>query len=128
MEDYCSFEQCVRLKELGFDWECNHVYKKDFFNQWIFFHCLQDAYGNHNQGGESEPIFISAPTLSQAQKWLREKGYIILIYTLARAKQCVFYWKLYNSKGWQIKVSEDNFDTYEQSLSAGIDRALELLK
>lgn len=126
MEDYVTSEQAKKLKELGFDWECNHIYKKDFFNQWSFFHCLQDAYGNHNQGGKGEAITISAPTLAQAQKWLREKGKIILINVVPEIKQ--YYWNLYDESFHFRGACNENYNTYEEALSAGIDKALALLK
>ena len=130
MEDYVTYEQAIKLKEIGFDWECNYIYKKDFFNQWIFFHCLRDAYRNHNQGGESEPIFVSAPTLSQAQKWLREvKGICVelRIHPLYRN----WFGKVFDLKDYpniNFVSDIDLWDTYEQALSVGISKALEILK
>lgn len=65
MEDFVSFDQAVKFKELGFDWKCNHLYPIESPNN-IF--GISDYY--------SEAVIsdtILDPTLSQAQKWLREK-------------------------------------------------------
>ena len=136
MEDYVSFEQALKLKELGFDWECNHNYKKDFYNKWIFFHCLQDAYGNHNHGIKSEPIFVSAPTLSQAAKWLREvKGISVEPFSVVTRKKWAYHLCHSIGEDFGITIHIDKkdlkgygFNTYEKALSAGIDKTLELLK
>lgn len=141
MEDYVTFEQAKKLKKLGFDWECNHIYKKDFFNKWIFFHCLQDAYRNHNQGGKSEPIFVSAPTLSQVQKWLFERhGYFLSIQYNSETEnfQCVIY-KQTSTQGYyctdesyvkQTFKDSENLKSYEPThcLAKGISKVLEILK
>lgn len=134
MEDYVSFEQSQRLKELGFDWECNHIYKKDFFNNWIFFHCLQDAYENHNQGGKSEPTFISAPTLSQTQKWLREVKRIH-VWVESEPNEydnsityAIYIWDNNKRQYPENYNGIESRNTYESALQQGIDEALELLK
>ena len=96
-EEYVTYEQAVKLKELGFDWECNH------FNP-----------------------DCSAIRLDQAQRWLREKHNLSVEPICNMVRQ------------WNVNVCEiDNFgtavyskmnlDTYELALSAGIDKALELL-
>lgn len=118
MEDYVTYEQAVKLKELGFDgfddkWDCDYWY-----------YC---SYDNPN-----EPIFERreitdsydvekswyAPTLALAQKWLREVKQVYLFVTMEDSH---YYW--YIGKEFQIGSCE----SYEQSLSAGINRAIDLL-
>lgn len=75
-EDYCSFEVSKLAKEKGFDWECLFFFDKDGKE-------VEPAEENHYgcEGGMhlSEWFrnynirFISKPTHSLLQKWLREK-------------------------------------------------------
>ena len=133
MGDFVTYKQAVKLKELGFDWhdQYNQMYYAtqnycEGNNQFFF-----DTIGpgdlisspkmkeDENDGWiEDEDYCVLAPTLAQAQKWLREKG----IYLFVTMEESHYYW--YIGKEFQI----GNCDTYEQALSFGIDRALELLK
>ena len=70
-EDYCTFEQSKALKELGFDLDVFHYYLKDFSGE---IHFWEIEEGEDNPNGWRHENRISAPSLSQAQKWLREKG------------------------------------------------------
>lgn len=126
-EDYVSFEQAKALKELGFDWGCNHWY-----------HPLEPykvlesiSYCNHNR-------FIrpySAPFLAQVQKWLREvKGILVYASPSVRKNEPITWMigvvhlldKKGNTRDWWIGALKH--DTYEQAFRAGIEKALELLK
>ena len=79
----------------------------------------------------------SAPTLWQAQKWLREaKGIDVLVWNCA----CGYGWEISKadaqSRGTMLMDYDDNGEdmdsgmwlTYENALSAGIAAALELIK
>lgn len=66
-EDFVTYRQAVKLKELGFDWE---TYAHYHFNK---IDGLPDKYPDvtfDNYNCSSLEMY-SAPTLSQAQKWLR---------------------------------------------------------
>lgn len=124
-EDNVSFEQAKDLKELGFDWECNHWYHP--LEAYKVFESV--SHSNHNSFDRP----YSAPSLSQAQKWLREvKGIALNII----AHDGGFYqWESIFLPKAPVPVfidfiDPDNnlYDTYELALSAGIDKALELLK
>lgn len=123
MEDYVSFEQAKTLKELGFDWECNH-----WFHPLELYKVLESvSYCNHNRF--TRPY--SAPTLAQTQKWLREvKG--IALNILAHDGGGYHWESIFLPVGPEFGdfIGPDNnlYDTYELALSAGIDKALELLK
>lgn len=122
-EDYVSFEQAKRLKELGFDWECNHHYDNEgdcLLNPGI----MGNIYYNCN---ELDSI-ISAPTLAQAQKWLREAKQIIIIPCVAYREGIMKYDFYIVDEPIDLFDDSELFDTYEEALSAGIDKALELLK
>ena len=122
-EEYVSYECAVKLKELGFDWDVNKVYHRpSTLAEWELFP-WHSEYNDWNNEGK---FYISAPTLSLAQKWLREK-------------HCLSVEPICNMvRQWNVNVCEiDNFgiavyskmnlETYELALSKGIDKALELL-
>ena len=124
-EDYVSFEQAVKLKELGFDWDCNHWYHPLETDKII--EC--QTYCNHNSFERP----YSAPTLYQAQKWLREKEIEVGVFAEfdgeLQTGKWVWLMRKFNTHLYDTVFPEDiNYDTYEQALSAGIDEALELLK
>ena len=135
MEDYVTFEQSIKLKKLGFDWNCNHYYGLDGF-----LHEETQSYITNYMHSNKNTYPIPAPTLSQVQKWLREIKDIIIVIDFdnwCEKYGCHVYKKIiYNSEnikdsyGSMLVTNESNedFDSYEEALSMGIDAALELLK
>ena len=125
-EDFVTYEQAVKLKELGFDWKCNHWYHP--LEPEKIIEC--QTYCNHNSFERP----YSAPTLAQVAKWLRDvKG--LIIYSEPRfykgKKPLLGYeYHLFNKKdGYYSHIeSETIYDTYEEALSEGINEALELIK
>ena len=130
MEDYVTYEQAELLKELGFDWDCLHGYYRFFDNKEPRLNTC--GYAKNSIGGDF--FYCAAPTLSQVQKWFREvKG--IIIYPEPRfykgKKPLLGYnYHLFDKdSGYYSHIeSETVYDTYEQACSAGIDKAIELLK
>lgn len=59
MEDFVTFEIAKKLNEKGFDWSCSRYYSVD--NKKL----KKNEYWAYEER-------ISAPTISQALKWLRE--------------------------------------------------------
>ena len=126
MEDYVTFEQAVKLRELGFDWECFFPYTD---GKIIINHPCPINWNNHGYTGYE---LISAPTLCQVQKWLREVKEIFVYSQITRQPELKgkHYWEITSKNGETLDCIPYGklFDTYEQALSAGIDNALELLK
>ena len=136
MEDYCTFEQSVALKELGFDWETETFWNDEGSpeeHQWVIAYTLL-----HHFVSNDEDCTVLRPTLAQAAKWLREvKGIYVDVFLNASG----YGWELnktkpiYETNGTRLQQydfkgeHEDSgmWLTYEQALSAGIDQALELL-
>lgn len=138
-EDYCTYEQAVKLKELGFDWKTTHYYDENgiltaSFEEisadggYEYIVSIDNLVGNFNLQNGQDDEWCSAPTMAQAAKWLRDiKGTIILVDVL-RGKREIFYWKISDSSGFWIDSSVDNYNTYEEALLAGIDEVLEITK
>lgn len=106
-EDFITYEQAVQLKELGFDWDCSN--------------------------NSMKYLGVETPTLSQAQKWLREIKGINILVNIATNKETyitkkVFYFKWFNSEFIFCGVSKYHYATYEEALLEGINKTLELLK
>lgn len=121
MEDFVTFEQAKKLKELGFDWEC--------FAYYLYDDNLEIGRQLQKYNSEWHLInlgYISAPTLSQAQKWLREEKHLLI--TIERDKEygkfgCVIY---RNDSLWKSDIVCD-MNGYNVLQLTAIDKALELL-
>lgn len=140
-QDFCSYELSKALKACGFDEPCLTFYDTnkelgraldpDNFNH------LGETYQ-----GEWFTDTISAPTLWQAQKWLREKKGIAINVIAHDAsdkyREGKYHWMevhLPNSNengpqwvDWFIYGKHPLFDTYEEALSDGLSQMLELIK
>lgn len=130
-EDYVTFEQAKALKELGFDWEVSQYYwvKKGGVIEMASIHPSDRVNPNINGWGRDNKF--SAPTLYQAQKWLREvKGISVEPVSCGYEINGNIDWSsficlLKDKLGYDQTAT---LSSYEQALSAGIDKALELLK
>ena len=132
-ENYCSFEQAVKLKELGFAEKVNHAsLKKISIEPELSVGDLKEVHSkdpkNHNdnrKGAEKGLFFYSAPALHIAQKWLREvKGIHVEPHFQYGT---IFKVVIQSETKYLYKTLDKGYDTYELALSAGIDVALELL-
>ena len=122
MEDFVTYEQAKALRELGFDWECNHFY--DASNERPN---LRGGYDDFNHDGPYDDT--SAPTLAQAQKWLREvKGVKVYVKPLFSSEEYE-YWISFKFQGF--RVGDERYgveETWEYALSEGINEAIKLVK
>lgn len=132
-EDFVSYEQAKALKESGFDWGTRAVYRfgYDGSNETGFVYGIGFMVMDYNNSDYG----YSAPTLAQAQKWLREvKG--ILVYTSPSVRKdepitwMIGVINLLDKVGKKLDwfIGAIRYDAYEQALSAGIGKAIELLK
>ena len=125
-EDFVTYKQALALKKHGFDLEVNHVYDKngelreEGMNENV--DCDYTAYFNYNKSGYIE-VSASAPTLAQAQKWFRQKGYSIeTMLCVDKTYRC----DIFNIEDFQ-HVSFKVMPSYEEALSAGITECIKLL-
>lgn len=130
--DYCSYPLSLALKKAGFCESCDHIYLRDRkSDEWEFADWKVDDK-DYNKRTRPQ-LAISAPTLWQAQKWLREKKKIdVLVYNCA----CGYLWevsKANNGTGlilFDEKGDDENsgcWTSYEAALSAGIKSCVENL-
>ena len=132
-EDYCSYELAKKLKECGFAEPCDSYYIKDNAlddTAWIVATTYRENFNADSDCPFCKPL-CSAPTLAQAQKWMREvKRCDVTVY--AHPYNGLPYYTGYILfEGDETEVLDDNgqwFDDYEKCLSETIYAALELIK
>lgn len=125
-EEFVTYAQAIRLKKLGFDWECRELYTPDEEMTSVGFpddfNYLGDTYQD-----EWFSACISAPTLSQVQKWLREVHRIcISVNYMFDDGRWFAVWLNFDSG--EYDETWETFAAYESALSAGIDVVLKLLE
>lgn len=103
MEDYCTFEQAVQLKELGFDWECR------------------------NNG--MRYLGVETPTLSQVQKWFYKNHNIwIEIGDYSKLNPDWDYRFAIITPTDSGEASKSDYNDPFEALSAGVTEAIKILK
>lgn len=136
-EDYVSYELALKLKACGFDEPCDYGYSVKMrlepevsFGEPKMVHSKdQKNYNDNRKGIEKGLSFCSAPTLWQAQKWLREKGIAVSVQANEIQGELWYSADIITTKGINELV-DGGFDymEYEAALSAGIASALELIR
>ena len=131
-KDYCDYDTCVALKELGYNQytSLRSYAGKGGVRLWDFdgepnykegeLIALSDMYGIPSDGNE-----VAAPSLYEAQKFLREENGII-----------VYPQYLTNGQTWMCLVYEEKKmlmrsigrGSYNEVLNAGIKEAVKILK
>ena len=114
-ETYVSLETAKLLKQAGFDWEVDACYTYgDYF----------DFLQRPKNCNEIEH-WHSAPTLSVAQKWLREvKGYYVFVTDDSQCVEPNLIWVI-TRPSYLAGMCKGS--TYEDYLEAGINKCLTLL-
>lgn len=146
--DYCSYELSKLLKAAGFDEPCDHFYEhrldpskarisaSGVYGEWGTIDAFKHNFNeiNDNRHKQSLIPYCSAPTLWQAQKWLREKKGIainVIAHDGGKYSHEHVYLPNYDESTTQWGIWHINhtplFDTYEEALSAGIAEILRLL-
>ena len=148
-KDYCDYETCVALKELGYKVPTSAYYMPKnsqlifVINQFRGGAAMDCFYSNNSLPKECMASdFIDAPTMWEAQKWLREEKDIhIEVYACAGGyiyELCKAYKPNSFSGGTTIYTPNDvdnlklndagRYDDFETCLSEGIKEAVKLLK
>ena len=127
-KDYCDYETCVALKELGYVGICDAYYEltgSEDYNR--------DSFGLSYTRDFIHPDDIdrvAAPLLYQAQKWLREEKKIVVLVGFdfcPITSEIVYNWVIVVN-GNIAKKSSHTYDYFEEALSEGIKEAVEILK
>lgn len=123
-EEYVSYSQASTLKAAGFDYPTNKYYTTEDAPSGQYW--VVDCFVAANHNSKSNGI-CSAPSLAQAAKWLREEKQYEVSAAYCRSRKSWYYWH-----GALSCIDEEvdcvfSFPSYEAALSAGIDKALEII-
>lgn len=122
MEDFVSYDITVKLKEKGFNVECHAYYEP-------LKHCLNLSRVLQTNSLAENYNCITAPTISQVLKWLREKHATHIEISLGRNG---WYFEIIQYEYYEeekeygcklITISVIN-DSYEKAALAGIEYVL----
>ena len=119
-EDFVTYEQARALKRLGFNVKCPHYYYvgRNFVSlEKCVIHGILDCY-------------VAAPTLAQAQKWLRKEKnlYVCVEIDITDTVNNIFYWTIYKLPYKKQIRKTRKFDSPEEALSAGISEVINFLE
>jgi hypothetical protein len=118
----CDFEQSVKLKEIGFDWEGYKYYDNlKYLN-----------HAPHRSNYNDVSAIVSAPTIALALMWLREvKGlliYVVDAYNSTNERHYHYYVRDLNKAETAPACSRHQGNaTYAQAETAALTHALKLL-
>ena len=135
-KDYCDYETCVTLKELGYNRGAYAYYfpnhKEDLiFNTHQMRGCsineMLKGYNTYPKDVMGHEL-IDAPTMWEAQKWLREEKKIEVNATYDNVVELHWHWYMKSLTNRNQDTSIINHDSYEQALLAGIKEAVKILK
>lgn len=101
-KDYCDYDTCIALKELGYNYVSDYYY---------------ESIGQ---------MIVNRPTITlwNAQKWLRkEKGVIVGLHNNFTTREFKYY-----ISTWEEDICTGNkYTDYEDALSDGIKEAVRLI-
>ena len=147
-EDFVTYEQAIKLKELGFNWYNRYTqmyYATQCYcegNNPFFFDTIGPGdlisspkmKEDENDGWiEDEDYCVLAHTLSQVQKWLREvKGIHVWVESEPNEYDngityAIYIWDNNKRQYPENYNGIESRDNYEQALLIGIDKSLKIL-
>ena len=128
-EDYVSYPIALALKKAGFDEPCDHYYCTFDNETDVRFWSIHPAQSQNGLRTPKDAVAADAPTLAQAQKWVREKGVAVSVQASEIQGELWYSADIISSEGLSELV-DGGFDymAYELALSAGIAAALELIE
>ena len=142
-KDYCDYDTYVALKELGYKVSTSAYYMPKnsqlifVINQFRGGAVMDCFYSNNSLPKECMASdFIDAPTMWEAQKWLREEKSIYVTVGCPLIMNEGLGWSYeVCDKPWNghsdddcVKASGGAYDSYEEALSEGIKGAVKILK
>ena len=120
-KEFCTYEQALALKELGFDEPCLAGYQ--FQKATLFSDIPHTLNGNIHKN--SEGSFTCAPLYQQAFRWFRKrynlKSYIIPIEYLDGTQE-TYQWNIFN----QCHSGVEQL-TYEEAELDCLDKLIEII-
>ena len=132
-KDYCDYDTCVALKELGYKVPTSAYYITNDTTLYFVSNPFRGGYAidcfySHNslREGVVTSNYIDAPTMWEAQKWLREEKKIhITIFVF----KDIYYWDISMVGSYaSCKETHKDYSSYEEALLEAIKEAIKMLK
>ena len=133
-KDYCDYDTCVALKEVGYNeksnWWFNKFLNEDSGQMELVHICDNPAHLNYDSWGIVPRDFVIRPSLYEAQKWLREDKKIEVGASWDNDEDNWYtYIKQIGFPDWSdTSVSHSCYSSYEEALLEGVKSAIKLLK
>ena len=120
-KDYCDYDTCVALKEVGYIGsaeECAYFGAFYMNGKDIFYNrlCNPELYDDK---------YLRVP-LYLAQKWLRKEKRIEVVVLSRSMVGAPYYFQVYTED--HLIIDDKNYDSHEEALSEGIKEAVKILK
>ena len=130
-KDYCDYDTCVALKELGYKVSTSAYYIPNDTTLYFVSNPFRGGYAidcfySHNSLREDVVTsnYIDAPTMWEAQKWLREQGLHIEV----TYHPSISWYEYFVKKEDNTYAEGSAFQTYEDALGTAIHMAVAYLK
>ena len=137
-KDYCDYDTCVALKELGYKVPTSAYYMPNnkqlifIINQFRGGAAMDCFFSNNSLPKECMASdLIDAPTMWEAQKWLREEKEIcveVLAYPAGYIWSLCHAYNPNNIFGGILIKRKGVYETHEEALLEGIKEAVKILK
>jgi hypothetical protein len=131
IKDFTSYQQALKLKELGFNEQCVAFFQKEYHEVTPVMVDDNDQYRLTGwrtcKNSEIPEHYTAAPTFSQAFRFFREK--YSLYHTID--KQGYWFFEIKKDEGFgdltEVIVSYD-YNSYEEAELACIDKLIEIVE
>jgi len=135
-KDFVEYEEALELKQLGFDEPCLKFYATEK----LVLGLDTDNGDTNSKLSQYNPLFISAPTYSQAFRWFRENYELEVVFSpdsFNKEELKLRQYKIISySKKWVLEKYVDQshwtrkgcFKTYEEAELACLKKLIEIVK
>lgn len=121
MEDFVTYDIAVKLKEKGFNVECHAYYEP-------LKHCLNLSRVLQTNSLAENYNCITAPTISQVLKWLREEKCLHIEIQYIFSEETIWEFEVVLIGSYERWWNEsESLDSYEQAVIAGIEYVIDKL-
>ena len=131
-KEFCTYEQSLALKELGFDEPCFATYNMDKKVSRNPSHNMEDLpiegqpyYWNNSKIHKD---VVTAPLKQQAFRFLREKYELFVLIGVKSVTPFKFYYSITDIRGNEIDCNLSYIETYEEAEQACLNKLIEIVK
>jgi hypothetical protein len=119
-KEFLPYNRSVKLKALGFDEPCLKFYATEK----LVLGLDTDNGDTNSKLSQYNPLFISAPTYSQAFRWFREKYDLHGAVRKRNGNGNIYFEQIFD----EDVLQNGPFDTYEEAELACLDKLIEIVE